>query len=80
MAQVRSWAGLDVHARSVLAVTVDALSGEMRTRRLPGKMSEVVGFCASLPGPTRDHNLFSDASLAWISGAPDRSVVAADSD
>jgi transposase len=53
MAQVRSWAGLDVHARSVLAVTVDALSGEMRIRRLPGTTSEVVEFCASLPGPTR---------------------------
>jgi transposase len=53
MAQVRSWAGLDVHARSVLAVTVDAQSGEMRTRRLPGATSEVVEFCASLPGPTR---------------------------
>src|SRR5512132_4595756 len=52
MAQVRSWAGLDVHARSVLAVTVDALSGEMRTRRLLATTSEVVGFCASLPGPT----------------------------
>jgi transposase len=51
--QVRSWAGLDVHARSVLAVTVDSLSGEMRTRRLPGVTSEVVEFCASLPGPTR---------------------------
>ncbi len=53
MAQVRSWAGLDVHARSVLAVTVDALSGEMRTRRLAGTTSEVVELCASLPGPTR---------------------------
>src|SRR3954470_18046926 len=53
MAQVRSWAGLDVPARSVLAVTVDALSGEMRSRRLPGVTSEVVEFCASLPGPTR---------------------------
>jgi transposase len=53
MAQVRSWAGLDVHARSVLAVTVDALSGEMRTRRLSGKTSEVVEYCVSLPGPTR---------------------------
>jgi len=52
MAQVRSWAGLDVHARSVLAVTVDALSGEMRSRRLPGTTSEVVEFCASLPAPT----------------------------
>ena len=53
MAQVRSWAGLDVHARSVLAVTVDGASGEMRTRRLPGTTSEVVAFCASLPGPTK---------------------------
>ena len=53
MAQVRSWAGLDVHALSVLAVTVDALSGEMRSRRLPGATSAVVEFCASLPGPTR---------------------------
>ncbi len=53
MAQVRSWAGLDVHARSVLAVTVDGVSGEMRSRRLPGTTSEVVAFCASLPGPTR---------------------------
>jgi transposase len=42
-----------VHARSVLAVTVDGVSGEMRTRRLPGTTSEVVAFCASLPGPTK---------------------------
>jgi transposase len=53
MAQVRSWAGLDVHARSVLAVTVDGASGEMRTRRLAGATSEVVAFCVSLPGPTK---------------------------
>jgi transposase len=53
MAQVRSWAGLDVHARSVLGVTVDAASGEMRSRRLPGTTSAVVEFCVSLPGPTR---------------------------
>ena len=44
---------MDVHARSVLAVTVDALSGEMRTRRLPATTSEVVAFCAALAGPTR---------------------------
>jgi len=53
MVKVRSWAGLDVHARSVVAVTLDALSGETRSRRLPGTTSEVVAFCASLPGPTR---------------------------
>ena len=53
MAQVRSWAGLDVHARSVVAVMVDGLTGETRSRRLPGVIDEVVKFCASLPGPTR---------------------------
>jgi transposase len=53
MAKVRSWIGLDVHARSVLAVTIDGQSGEQRTRRLSGTTSEVVEFCGSLPGPTR---------------------------
>src|ERR1019366_5836192 len=53
MAEVRSWAGLDVHARSVLAVTMDAASGEIRARRLPGETAKVVEFLAGLPGPTR---------------------------
>jgi transposase len=53
MAQVRSWAGLDVHARSVLAVTMDAETGEVRSQRLPGETGKVVEFCAGLPGPTR---------------------------
>jgi transposase len=53
MGQVRSWAGLDVHAGKVLAVTVDGQSGELCSRWLSGKTSEVVEFCAGLPGPTR---------------------------
>ena len=53
MAQVRSWAGLDVHARSVLAVTLDAESGEIRTSKLTAETAKVVGFLAGLPGPTR---------------------------
>jgi transposase len=53
MAKVRSWVGLDVHARSVLAVMIDGESGELGSRRLPGTTSEVVEFCCSLPGPTR---------------------------
>jgi len=53
VAQVCSWVALDVHARSVLAVSVDASTGEMGTRRLPATTSEVVAFCASLRGPTR---------------------------
>lgn len=53
MVKVRSWAGLDVHARSVLAAGMDSETGELCVRRLPGTTSEVVAFCASLPGPTR---------------------------
>lgn len=53
MTQVRSWAGLDVHAAKVLAVTVDAVSGELRSWTLTGRTSEVVEFCGSLPAPTR---------------------------
>jgi transposase len=53
MTQVRSWAGLDVHAAKVLAVTVDAVTGELRSRMLSGRTGEVVEFCGSLPAPTR---------------------------
>jgi transposase len=53
MAQVRSWAGLDVHRASVVAATMDRDSGEMRVRRLPGETREVVAFCEGLPGPTK---------------------------
>jgi transposase len=53
VAKVRSWAGLDVHARSVLAVTLDAESGELRSTRLPGETAAVVEMVAKLPGPTR---------------------------
>jgi transposase len=53
MAQVRSWAGLDVHASKVLAATMDGESGELVVRRLPGATSGVVEFCAGLPGPVR---------------------------
>jgi hypothetical protein len=37
MAKVRSWVGLDVHARSVVAVTIDGETGELRSRKLSGK-------------------------------------------
>jgi transposase len=53
MAQVRSWAGLDVHRASVVAATMDRQTGEMRVHRLPGETSAVVAFCAGLAGPTR---------------------------
>jgi transposase len=51
--KVRSWAGLDVHAAKVVACVVDAESGEMTVRRLPGETAKVVEFCAGLPGPVR---------------------------
>jgi transposase len=53
MAQVRSWAGLDVHAARVLAATTDSQSGELRVRSLPGATRAIVDFCAGLPGPVR---------------------------
>jgi transposase len=53
MAQVRSWVGLDVHARKVVAAVVDRETGELVVRRLSGETVEVVGFCAGLPGPVR---------------------------
>jgi transposase len=53
MAQVRSWAGLDVHRASVLAATMDRAGGELGVRRLSGETREVVAFCAGLPGLTR---------------------------
>jgi hypothetical protein len=40
MANVRSRVGLDVHARSVLAVTIDTESGQLRSPRLSGRTSD----------------------------------------
>ena len=53
MAQVRSWAGLDVHAAKVIAACMDRESGELVVRRLPGTTGEIVEFCVGLAGPTR---------------------------
>jgi transposase len=53
MAKVRSWAGLDVHAARVVAVTVDGESGELCAHRLSGETAEVVALCAGLPGPVK---------------------------
>jgi transposase len=53
VAKVRSWAGLDVHAAKVVAVTVDGESGELGAHRLSGATSGVVAFCAALPAPVR---------------------------
>ena len=53
MAQVSQLGGLDVHRASVVAATMDRVTGEMRVRRLSGETREVVAFCVGLAGPTR---------------------------
>ena len=53
MTKVRTWVGLDVHAAATVACVVDAPSGELSVRRLPGRTSEVAAFCAGLPAPAR---------------------------
>jgi transposase len=53
MTKVRTWTGLDVHAAKVIACVVDAESGEMTVRRLPGETDQVVAFCAGLVAPAR---------------------------
>jgi transposase len=53
VAQVRSWVGLDVHARKVVAAVVDGETGELSVWRVSGETAEVVAFCAGLPGPVR---------------------------
>src|SRR5262245_26253873 len=47
-----SWVGLDVHARSVVAGVIDAVSGEVQSLRLsPG--DGTVAWLKTLPGPVR---------------------------
>ena len=53
VAQVRSWAGFDVHAAKIVAATVDGRSGEVRFARLSGSTSGAVEFCRALPGPVK---------------------------
>lgn len=47
----RTYAGLDVHARSVMASAVNGESGEIRTVRLVSQTDAVLAWVASLPGP-----------------------------
>jgi hypothetical protein len=61
MGQAKTFAGLDGHAAKVVAVTVDAESGELGVQRLADSTERVVEFCAGLPAPAR-----------WLSRRPDR--------
>ena len=46
----RTVVGLDVHARSVWACTVDDDSGEMKTSRISSRTDEIVRWVKALPG------------------------------
>jgi transposase len=48
-----SWIGLDVHARSVVAVVIDEASGEVVVARAPVGVDELVGWARGYPGPVR---------------------------
>jgi transposase len=48
-----SWAGLDVHARSVVAGVIDQGSGEVRSLRVPPGCGATVAWLQTLPAPVR---------------------------
>ena len=48
----RTSVGLDVHARSVVAVAIDGVTGEVFRARLTPAHQEVVGWVRGLPGPS----------------------------
>jgi transposase len=49
----RTSVGLDVHARSVVAVGLDGLTGEVLRARLGSDVLEVLAWVRGLPGPVR---------------------------
>lgn len=53
MWKVRSWVGLDVHARKVVAAIVDSETGELGFQQMGGSTEVVADFCSVLPGPVR---------------------------
>jgi transposase len=48
-----TWVGLDVHARKVVAGVLDAVSGELRTVRVPAGVAERAAWLSGLPAPVR---------------------------
>jgi transposase len=48
-----SWVGLDVHARSVVAGVIDAVSGEVRSLRVAPGCDQTVAWLQTLPAPVR---------------------------
>jgi transposase len=53
MAKAKSLVGLDVHATSIVAVVLDAETGQLQTFSMDGEVAGAAGFCAGLPRPVR---------------------------
>src|SRR3954452_23349700 len=53
MVKARTLAGLDVHAAKIVAAVLDVESGELRSFRLPGDVTEAARFCSGLARPVR---------------------------
>jgi transposase len=53
MAKARSLVGLDVHATKIVAVVLDAETGQLQTFAMSGENTKAAAFCAGLPGPVR---------------------------
>jgi transposase len=47
------WVGLDVHANQTAAAVFDSATGEVRSRKIPGRPHEVMPWLLGLPGPVR---------------------------
>src|SRR5664279_3534853 len=45
--------GLDVHARSVWAATLDCVTGEVHSRRVPATCEGIIEWASGLPGPVQ---------------------------
>jgi hypothetical protein len=53
VAKARTLVGLDVHATKIVAVVLDADTGELQYFRVSGDVVEAAGLCAGLPRPVR---------------------------
>jgi len=53
MAKAKTLVGLDVHATKIVAVVLDAETGQLQTFSMDGDAAGAAGFCAGLPRPVR---------------------------
>ncbi|MEM1041985.1 MAG: IS110 family transposase [Bacteroidota bacterium] len=58
--------GLDLHKRSVLALTVDASGREVARKKLPARADSLALYFAELPaGPEGEHRAVAEATNGW---------------